>query len=113
VHPPVTSSFSVSDGQATLLRRAETGIGTTLSLTVILIVSDSEQYLTLDTVTPLGKQSVESLNVTSCPDLVKVLPEHAKPMIPSPAKSKEPALSAKSLMVTVTISVRPSAPPAP
>merc|ERR1719181_1154184 len=108
---PLQAEFAPS--QATLLSCADTGSGTALSLTVILIVSESEQYLTAETSTPFGRQSEESSKEMSCPDLVICFPEHVNPMIPSPEKSKEPAPSAKSLIETVTVSVRPSAPPSP
>merc|ERR1712178_644611 len=108
---PCAGVFSAE--QATLLRSAETGSGTAVSFTVTLMVSESEQYLTLDTSTPSGRQSEESSKEMSCPDLVRLFPVHEKLMIPSPLKSKWPALSAKSFRTTVTVSVRPSAPPLP
>jgi len=94
---PCAGAFTATSSaeQATLLRSADTGSGTAMSFTVTLMVSESEQYLTLDTSTPSGRQSEESSKEISCPDFVRLFPVHEKPMIPSPLKSKWPALSEK------------------
>jgi len=52
---------------------AEIGIGTELSLTVTLMESESEQYLTEEIVTFEGKQSLRS-TAKSCPVFVNDLP---------------------------------------
>merc|ERR1719158_596195 len=103
----------MDEGQSILLMIAEIGSGTAVSFTVIFMVSESEQYFTPDTSMPLGRQSEESLKVMSWPDFVKVFPAHVNASIPSPEKSTCPAPLAKSLTLTVTVSVTPRAPALP
>merc|ERR1712187_513213 len=105
--------ISTEDGQSILLSMALIGSGTAVSLTVSLMVSESEQYFTPDTTMPEGRQSLESLRVMSWPDLVKDFAVHVNDSMPSPPKSKEPAPELYSFRVTVTVSVRPRAPPFP
>merc|ERR1711943_173075 len=97
---------STDEGQSILLMIAEIGSGTAVSLTVIFMVSESEQYFTPETTMPLGRQSEESLKVMSWPDLVKVLPAQVNDSMPSPEKSTLPAPLLKSLTLTVTVSVK-------
>merc|ERR1719331_1578803 len=79
--------ISTDAGQSILLAIAEIGRGTFLSLTVIFIVSESEQYFTPDTTMALGRQSEESSRVMSWPDFVKDLPVQVNDSMPSPPRS--------------------------